>query len=362
MPLRVMISSVRRGLAAERDSIAPVLPIMGYQPVRFEDATAQPVPPRAVCVELVSSSDIYLLLLGEQYGDAMPDTGLAPTAEEWSVARNLGKPVVVFRRRGGAPEPRQAEFIAAVEAYEHGAFRDSFQDVPELLRKLKPALDAARATLQPLTPQPLTVEVTVPWRVEHSRYFATNPPVLETHVVPVDVVPRLRAVELEPLAERLGRIARERGLIGQAEPLEQTVAEGSVSVTVGRHATNEDRGLRVSVDRAVSVWRQLPTETGAVMYDEESLRKLIAGDLRVVAGLEVLPSEWVAIGLGLSRVESLAERAGPNSWTYPFVGRGQQPVQLEPDSAIPVEALSRGAPEIAQELVTRLRLRLRARR
>jgi len=135
----------------------------------------------------------------------------------------------------------------------------------------------------------------------------------------------------------------------------------TASVTVGRHATNQDRGLRVTVDLAVSVWRQLPAETGAVMYDEERLRTLIAGDLRLAAALDVLTSEMVAIGIGLSRAESLAESAGPNSWTYPFMGRGQGPVQLEPDSVVPVEALLRGAPELAEELVTRLRLRLRSR-
>jgi hypothetical protein len=356
-----MISSVRRGLAAERDAVAPVLSIMGYEPVRFEDATAQPVPPRAVCVELVTNSDIYLLLLGEHYGEPMPDTGLAPTTEEWAVARNLGKPIVVFRRRGGTPEPRQAEFIGEVEAYQHGAFRGSFNGIPDLLEKLKAALDAARARLQPLVPQPITVELAIPWRDERGTHVAMNSPVLETHVVPAGPVSRLRAVELEPLAGRLARTARERGLIGEAEPLEADVAEGSVSVAVGRQGTNEDRGLRVTVDRAVSVWHQLPAESGAVMYDEEWLRTLVAGDLRLAAGLEVLTSEMVAIGIGLSRVESLAESAGPNSWTYPFMGRGQGPVQLEPDSVVPVEALPPGAPELAEELVTRLRLRLRSR-
>lgn len=325
-----MISSVRRGLAAERDAIAPVLTILGYEPVRFETATAQPVPPRAVCVELVSTSDIYLLLLGEHDGEPMPDTGLAPTTEEWAVARHLGKPVVVFRRRDGTPEPRQAEFIAEVEGYAHGAFRDSFDDVPDLLGKLKPALDAARARLQLLVPQPLSVEVAIPWREERGTYFGMNAPVLETHEVPVGPVGRLRAIELVPLADRLGRIAREHGLIDQAEPLEQDVAEGSASVTVGRHSTHEDRGLRVTVDRAVSVWRQLPTETSAVIYEEDGLRTLIAADLRLVAALDLLTSETVAIGVGLSRVGSLAERAGPTSWTYPFMGRGQELVSGRP--------------------------------
>lgn len=356
-----MISSVRRGLANERDAIAPVLSIMGYEPVRFEDVTAQPVPPRAVCVQLVTDSDIYLLLLGEHYGDPMSDTGLAPTAEEWAVARHLGKLVVVFRRRGVTPEPRQAEFIAEVEAYPHGAFRDSFGDVPELLGKLKPALEAARSNLQPLTSQPLAVPVAVPWREDRGSGFGSNAPVLETHVVPIGAVSRLRAVELEQLAGRLARGAREHGLIAQTEPLDQSVDEGGASVTVGGQRTHEDRGLRLTVDRAVSVWRQLRTEMGGVVYDEEVFRQLIADDLRLVAGLDVVTSESVAIGVGLSKVESLTERLGPTSWTYPFMGRGQGPVHLEPDSVVPIEALPRAAPEHAHEIVTRLRLRLRSR-
>lgn len=70
----------------------------------------------------------------------------------------------------------------------------------------------------------------------------------------------------------------------------------------------------------------------------------------------------MAIGVGLSRIESLGERTGPNSWTYPFKGRGQDPLHLEPDSAVPTSALPRAATEIAEEIVTRLRLRLRSSR
>lgn len=357
-----MISSVRRGLDDARDAVAPVLTILGYEPVRFEDVTAQPAPPRAVCVNLVTTSDIYLLLLGEHYGDPMPDTGLAPTAEEWQVARNLGKPTVVFRRRGGTPEPGQQEFIAEVEAYAHGVFRDSFGDVPELLAKLKPALEAARASLQPLAPQPLAASVVVPWREERSSFLTSGGAVLETHVVPVGPTSRLRAVELEPLAGRLAGGAREHGLIGQAEPLEQSIDEGAVSVTLGRQGAHEDRGLRVAVDRAISVWRQLQSESGGVVYDEGVFRRLIAEDLRLAAGLDIIASETVAIGVGLSRIESLTERTGPSSWTYPFMGRGQDPLHLEPDSAVPTLALPRAATEIAEEVVTRLRLRLRSSR
>ncbi len=55
---------------------------------------------------MVEDSDIYLLILGEEYGEPMPGTGLAPTEEEWTVARNLGKPTVVFKKFGDEPRPR----------------------------------------------------------------------------------------------------------------------------------------------------------------------------------------------------------------------------------------------------------------
>lgn len=86
----------------------------------------------------------------------MPDTGLAPTEEEWTIARNEGKPIVVFRQSGVTPEPRQAEFIATVEAYGTGVFRGTFKDTGELLGKLEDALAAAAASIQPMQPRPLT--------------------------------------------------------------------------------------------------------------------------------------------------------------------------------------------------------------
>lgn len=46
--LKVMVSSVRLGLADVRDAVRPLLVVLGYEPIRFEDLTPLPVPPRAV--------------------------------------------------------------------------------------------------------------------------------------------------------------------------------------------------------------------------------------------------------------------------------------------------------------------------
>lgn len=57
-----------------------------------------------------------------------------------------------------------------------------------------------------------------------------------------------------------------------------------------------------------------------IVYDEGVFRRHIAKDLPLAAGLDTIASETVAVGVGLSRIESLSERTGPNSRTYPFIG------------------------------------------
>lgn len=144
MVLRAMVSSVTKGLAAERRAVKPLIRALGYQPVLFEDFTAQPDPPRAVCLRALEESDIYLLLLGEFYGEPYPDTGRSPTHEEWNVATTTGKPIVAFTKRGVTPEPAQQVFMREVQDYRSGVFRNSFDDVSDLLDKLGDALEVAR--------------------------------------------------------------------------------------------------------------------------------------------------------------------------------------------------------------------------
>ncbi len=74
----VFISSVRRGLETERDYLPGLLRASGYEPRRFEDFAAQPVPSRDACLAGVEVADAYLLILGEHYGDPLADDGQGP--------------------------------------------------------------------------------------------------------------------------------------------------------------------------------------------------------------------------------------------------------------------------------------------
>jgi hypothetical protein len=96
----VFISSVRRGLEAERDYLPALLRAGGHRPLSFEDFTAQPVSSRDACLAGVEQAEVYLLLLGQHYGEPMVDSGTAPTEEEFTVAKRRGIPILVFRKNG----------------------------------------------------------------------------------------------------------------------------------------------------------------------------------------------------------------------------------------------------------------------
>jgi hypothetical protein len=98
---------------------------------------------------MVENSDIYLLILGDDYGETMPGTNLGPTEEEWRVARNLGKPTVVFKREGIKPGARQAAFVKRVEDYETGVWRYTFVGAGDLISQLEEALATATESSRP---------------------------------------------------------------------------------------------------------------------------------------------------------------------------------------------------------------------
>jgi len=70
----------------------------------------------------------YVLLLGPVYGERWPDSGLAATEEEFELARQLGKSILVFVKatKDEPDEPAQAAFKQCVENYITGRFRVSF--------------------------------------------------------------------------------------------------------------------------------------------------------------------------------------------------------------------------------------------
>jgi hypothetical protein len=103
--VKVFISSVRHGLEEERDALPGMIQALGHEPRRFEDYSAQSVPSRQACLDGVEDADAYVLLLGQHYGDLLPDTGKSPTEEEFTVAKRRGIPMASNRAGGHSPKP-----------------------------------------------------------------------------------------------------------------------------------------------------------------------------------------------------------------------------------------------------------------
>jgi hypothetical protein len=360
MALKVMLSSVRRGLVDVRDAAAPVIKILRYDVIRFETVVKTPVPARAASVAMVEDSDIYLLILGEEYGDPMPGTGLAPTEEEWTVARSLGKPTVVFKKSGMTPGPEQAAFIKKVEDYETGVWRHSFTDTADLISQLEAALATAAEVLQPAVAMPLASQVAVPWLQSASGIFTGAGTVLETHVLPVGDTAALPAATFGDLRRVIAGVGQDAGIFEVGQAIDFTVGETAVIAQASRDGRHPAAGVCVGRNRAVSIWESLPTSLhiGAVL-DEALFARRVVRDLRIAAGLRVLQSERVAVAVGFEDVSMLGTPAEFGTGiTLPFAMGSNKQVHLEPTDAWPPQALAVGADDIAREVVAGLMLRL----
>ena len=364
MALKVMLSSVVRGLADVRDAVAPVIKILRYDVIRFETVVKTPVPPRATCVEMVEDSDIYLLILGEEYGDPMPGTGLAPTEEEWTVARNLGKPTVVFKKSGMTPGLEQAAFIKKVEDYETGVWRHSFASAADLISQLEGALAAAADALQPAAPTPLTSPVDVPWLQGASGIYTGAGTVLETHVLPVGATAALPAATFGDLKQSIAAVGQDAGIFEVGQAIDFTVSETAVTAQASRDGRRPAAGVRVGRNRAVTIWESLPTsQRFGALLDEAQFARRVARDLRLADGLRVLDSERVAVAAGFEDVSMLGTPAEyGNGMSLPFGMGSAKQVHPEPGESWPRRALAVGADEIAREVVAGMMLRLQAHR
>jgi hypothetical protein len=362
--VRVFISSVRRGLEGERDALPGLLLGLGHEPLRFEDFGSLPVPSREACLRGVESADAYLLLLGEHYGHPLPDSGRSPTEEEWTVAKRRGIPILVFRKEGITPEPKQGAFIGMVEDYVEGRFRGAFQSVGELLAAVGKAIRALEARPSLLAWKALAVPVTVPWHPQRQGpWGSTSGTVLEVHVLPTtgQAIP---ATVLANLGKRLARAGRETGVFVEEQALSVTVDEVGATARTGAADRRElATGIRAYRDGTVSLWSQLPSDMLGVLLDEADLRERIAMALRLIADLGLAEGDVaLAVGLqGLSMVSigNIADLNHRTSGSVRLPG-GADTALVEPTDTVPAPSLGPAANEIAGELATRLLMRFRS--
>jgi hypothetical protein len=362
--VKVFISSVRRSLEAERDAMRGLILALEHEPRRFEDFTAQPVPSREACLQGVRDADVYLLLLGERSGDPLPDTGAAPTEEEFAAARARGIPILVFLKRGIAPDDRQKAFIDRVSNYVDGRFRRGFDAVPDLLISVAEALREVAARPTALTWTDLPATIVAPWRETGRNTFGGGGTEVETYVLPVGVAPRLSATVLNGLPDRLARTGRDGDLFGHDRALDLHSTDAEASAAARREVRLLDAGLRVGRDRVISIWEQLPTDMLGAILDEQDVAARIAKGLRLAADLGLANTDEVAVAVGLqlgsmTAFGSMAD-LGRRRESQPIGFMSGTPVvRVEAQDSIPASALAEAAAEVASEMARRLIYRVR---
>ena len=356
--MKVFISSVRRGLEEERDALPGLIAALGHDPKRFEDYTAMSVPSRQACLAGVEEADLYLLLLGEHYGDRLPDTGLAPTEEEFTVARRRGIPILAFRKTGVEPDPDQADFIARVEDYATGKFRAAFARTHELLTRVTETVRAVEREPRALRWSPLRGEVAQPdWiaTVSHTRGYVSGGTILELHALPVGAGERLRVQELDHTGQRIAAALRVQGFFANGEALSVDASDHGVIVEVPGQPRGE-RGARVLRDRSIAYWTTLPRDTLGTIIDRDDIATRVEGLIRNVSEAAV-PHAEVAIAVSLGPLDFTSEGSSGDLGRRTSASMGitsGEFARVPAEDSVPYDALPQGAPEIAAELTARL--------
>lgn len=355
--MRVFISSVRRGLEEERDALPGLIAAIGHTPVRFEDFTAQTVPSREACLEGVKSSDVYVLLVGPHYGHVFEDTGQSATHDEWMAATAAGMPRVVYRKENVELDADQAAFLAGIEDYGAGVFRDSFSSTAELQTKVAVKIRELAETGGPLSFAPMSEAPVIQWRNEFAsgrQGQQVSRTTLEVHVLPSPAV-ALSARILAEVGDALAGRMRRSGLIDERAGLDTRTVQDAIYLLLGADAPpgwnsaveGRTLGLRIGHSGQVSAWASLPRDGLGAVLDPAQLPLQIAGMLRLIGHTQAISSPHVAIAVGIEPVSTLSIGTVsdmPRS-SAQLLKMSDQPLRVEPDELATAAALDAGAAE-----------------
>ncbi len=372
--MRVFISSVTARLKNERHNLAALLAATGtYEPVRFEDFTAQDRSARDACFAGVRSCDAYVLLLGPVYGQRWPDSNLAATEEEFKLAQRLDKPTLVFVKatKDEPDEPEQAAFKQRVESYIDGRFRASFTDSQTLNVSVVAALGELHADSGPLVWEQLNPPTPPRWRWDTPPLNAAEPntPVLDVHLIPLNGISPVLTSRLQALPDALARAGRDTGFFAQSDPLQtsndSTLAwawtPNTAQPGIGFHQrrVNDYRGLAVHVSGQVTAFEALPTDFAGALVNKPELQTRIARLLATAATHLPPDAQRIAVAASINPADRVWEGdpADVNGRTGSRMRITTGLVMYtSPDLAVPADALRAGnhTGDVAAELAARL--------
>lgn len=363
--VKVFISSVTHQLKDERNALPPFLRLFDHVPLRFEDFTSQDRSSRAACLAGVDAADVYVLLLGPRYGNPFPDTGLAPTAEEFKLARQRGIPILVFNKTvDEADEPAQTAFKAEVGHYVNGRLWKSFTDPLSLNQAVGEALRELPVAGAPLSMQRLTIVPEVSWLLDPGeRFSGVDAPVLELQLVPIDSSEWFGAAALTTAPRSLASTLRSSGFVADEDPLdlgsdnEKAWAIRRPHRTGGWNEPSDEafRGAILQSNGTARAFVSLRSDMFGALVNQQSLQRELVRLLALVAPLST--ADVVAPAVALSQAERVWEgdptKVGARS-SSGMRSRTGLTLRVEPSFSVTRSALINSTGDVAAELAARL--------
>ncbi len=231
MPVQsVFLSSVVTGFEDVRDGAAQGVRNAGLHASRSEEHPAAAEPPRRALLDEVGNADIYLVLLGERYGD-FPSGERSPTEDEYEEAKRLGKPILVVNQRIEM-ERAQAEFLGRVRGdWGEGALSGSFTDANDVAAAVSAALTRHLAGVAEDAPSAQAAAAELA-RGEERRGHMSSGVAARVGVVPLRQTTLLDALALEDagLGDDLAAAFRAAGLASQEVGIKASVSGAGVQL------------------------------------------------------------------------------------------------------------------------------------
>ena len=141
MPVKIFISSVQNELQNERRELArfirqDALLQKYFEPFLFEELPAKDITAEEAYLSEAENSEIYLGILGEQYGYEDED-GISPTEREYDVATDSRRYRIVVLKDCKKRHVKEERFIHKIE---QDVIRNTFSTTEELLSTVYAAL------------------------------------------------------------------------------------------------------------------------------------------------------------------------------------------------------------------------------
>lgn len=135
---RVFISSTSE-FATERETLKQqleTLPDFRLSAYTYEAEAAGGAPPESRLRDVLESSEILVLILGDTYGSEYPGRSTSIVEWEYEYARSRKKELKGYVKHplGSNADPRQAAFIARAVAFRSGSWVRRFAATPQMVR------------------------------------------------------------------------------------------------------------------------------------------------------------------------------------------------------------------------------------